>query len=123
LQLPDAHADFIFAVAAEEFGLLASFLVIGLYAALVLRALSRSARLVDPFAQLAAAGLTMLLALQAAIHLAVNLSLLPAKGMTLPFVSYGGSSMVSAALTLGLILALTRRRPGAYLYEREDRDG
>jgi cell division protein FtsW len=116
LELPDAHADFLFAVAAEEFGLLASLIIIGLFAALVVRGLSRASRLIDPFAQLAAAGLTLMLAVQATIHMGVNMSLIPAKGMTLPLVSYGGSSMVSAALTIGFILALTRARPGAYLY-------
>lgn len=115
--LPDAHADFVFAVAAEEFGLLASLGVIALFGALAFRGLSRASRLVDPFDQIAAAGLTTLLVAQAAVHIAVNLSLAPAKGMTLPFVSYGGSSMIGAALALGFLLALTRRRPGAYLYE------
>ncbi len=119
LQLPDAHADFLFAVAAEEFGLLASLLVIGLFAALVLRGLSRASRLNDPFAQYAAAGLLLLLAVQAAIHLAVNLALIPAKGMTLPLVSYGGSSMLSAALIVGLVLALTRRAPGRFLFDHK----
>lgn len=117
LDLPDAHADFLFAVAAEEFGLIAALLIIGLFAALVLRGLSRASRLLDPFSQLAAAGLVLLLAGQAAVHIAVNMSLIPAKGMTLPLVSYGGSSMLSACLTLGFVLALTRARPGAYLYE------
>lgn len=115
--LPDAHADFVFAVAAEEFGLLASLGVIALFGGLAFRGLSRASRLVDPFEQLAAAGLTTLLTAQAAIHIAVNVSLAPAKGMTLPFVSYGGSSMLGAAIAFGFLLALTRARPGAYLYE------
>ncbi|MBL8551150.1 MAG: FtsW/RodA/SpoVE family cell cycle protein [Hyphomonadaceae bacterium] len=115
--LPDAHSDFVYAVAAEEFGLFASLGLIALFGFLAWRGLSRSSRLIDPFAQLAASGLFTLVALQAAIHIAVNLSLAPAKGMTLPFVSYGGSSMTGAALTLGLALALTRRRPGAHLYD------
>jgi cell division protein FtsW len=119
LQLPDAHADFLFAVAAEEFGLVASLLVIGVFAALVLRGLSRASRLVDPFSQYAAAGLVLLLAVQAFIHLAANLALIPAKGMTLPLVSYGGSSMVSALLIVGLILALTRRAPGRFLFDHK----
>lgn len=120
-QLPDAHADFIYAVAAEEFGLLASIGLIALYAALTWRGLSRASRLIDPFAQLATAGLTTLIAAQAVIHIAVNTSLAPAKGMTLPFVSYGGSSMLSACLCVGFILALTRARPGAYLYPEPSR--
>jgi cell division protein FtsW len=119
LQLPDAHADFLFAVAAEEFGLLASLVVIGLFAAMVLRGLSRASRLADPFAQYAAAGLMILLAVQAFIHLAANLALIPAKGMTLPLVSYGGSSMLAAALIIGLVLALTRRAPGRFLFDHK----
>jgi cell division protein FtsW len=115
--LPDSHADFIYAVSAEEFGLLASVGLIGLYTLIGWRGLSRAARLADPFAQLAAAGLIALFCLQAAIHIAVNLALMPAKGMTLPLVSYGGSSMLASALTLGFALALLRRKPGAYIYE------
>lgn len=114
--LPDAHADFVFAVAAEEFGLLASLGLIALFGALAFRGLSRASRLNDPFEQLAAAGLITLLVAQAAIHIAVNLSLLPAKGMTLPFISFGGSSMIGSALALGFCLSLLRNRPGAYLY-------
>jgi cell division protein FtsW len=114
--LPDAHADFVFAVAAEEFGLLASIGLIALFGALAFRGLSRASRLNDPFEQLAAAGLIVLLVAQAAIHIAVNLSLLPAKGMTLPFISFGGSSMIGSALALGFCLSLLRDRPGAFLY-------
>ncbi len=116
--VPDAHSDFIYAVAAEEFGLLASLGLILLYAVIAWRGLSRARRLVDPFEQLAACGLFAVVGLQACVHIAVNLDLAPPKGMTLPLVSYGGSSMVSAAATLGLAFALTRRRPGAFLYER-----
>jgi cell division protein FtsW len=115
--LPDAHSDFIYAVAAEEFGLLASVGLLLLFAYFVWRGLSRASRLIDPFAQLAAAGLITLIGAQAAIHFAVNLGLIPVKGMTLPLVSYGGSSMVGVCLTIGLALALMRDRPGAYLYE------
>lgn len=115
--LPDAHADFVYAVAAEEFGLLASIGIIVLFGALAFRGLSRASRLVDPFEQLAAAGLTTLLVAQAAIHVAVNVSLAPAKGITLPLISYGGSAMMGAALAVGFLLALTRARPGAYIYE------
>lgn len=114
--LPDAHADFVFAVAAEEFGLLASLGVIALFSALAFRGLSRSSRLNEPFEQLAAAGLITLLVVQAAIHIAVNLSLAPAKGMTLPFISFGGSSMIGSAIALGFCLSLLRDRPGAFLY-------
>ncbi len=114
--LPDAHADFVYAVAAEEFGLLASIGLIAVFGALAFRGLSRASRLNDPFEQLAAAGLITLLVAQSAIHIAVNLSLLPAKGMTLPFISFGGSSMVGSALALGFCLSLLRDRPGAFLY-------
>jgi cell division protein FtsW len=114
--LPDAHADFVFAVAAEEFGLIASLGLIALFGALAFRGLSRASRLVDPFEQIAAAGLVTLLVAQASIHIAVNLSLLPAKGMTLPFISFGGSSMIGSALVLGFCLSLLRDRPGAFLF-------
>jgi cell division protein FtsW len=112
--VPDLHTDFIYSVAAEEFGLVFSALLIGLYAFLVIRGLRRSMRLTDPFEQTAAAGLFVLVGLQAVINVAVNLNLIPTKGMTLPFLSYGGSSMLAMCLTMGLALALTRRRPGAY---------
>ena len=121
-RLPDAHADFVFAVAAEEFGLIASIGLIVVFGALAFRGLSRASRLNEPFEQLAAAGLITLLVAQASIHIAVNLSLLPAKGMTLPFISFGGSSMIGSALALGCCLSLLRDRPGAYLYPGRRRD-
>ena len=111
--LPDAHTDFIFAVAGEEFGLAACALLIILFGVIVIRALNRALAEKDHFVQLAAAGLAVMFGLQACINMAVNLSLIPAKGMTLPFVSYGGSSMLALALTAGMLLALTRRRPPA----------
>jgi len=114
--IPDAHADFVFAVAVEEFGLLASLGLIALFGALAFRGLSRASRLVEPFEQIAAAGLVTLLVAQASIHIAVNLSLLPAKGMTLPFISFGGSSMIGSALALGFCLSLLRDRPGAFVF-------
>lgn len=120
--LPDAHADFVFAVAAEEFGLIASIGLIAVFGALAFRGLSRASRLNEPFEQLAASGLITLLVAQASIHIAVNLSLLPAKGMTLPFISFGGSSMIGSALALGCCLSLLRDRPGAYLYPGRRRD-
>jgi cell division protein FtsW len=113
--LPDSHSDFIFSVAAEEFGLMASLAIIGLFAILVARAWMNALKLTDHFAQLAVTGLGLQFALQAVINISVNLDLIPPKGMTLPFISYGGSSMVALALGAGLMLALTRRRPGAYL--------
>lgn len=121
-RLPDAHADFVFAVAAEEFGLIASIGLIAVFGALAFRGLSRASRLNEPFEQLAASGLITLLVAQASIHIAVNLSLLPAKGMTLPFISFGGSSMIGSALALGCCLSFLRDRPGAYLYPGRRRD-
>jgi cell division protein FtsW len=112
--LPDAHTDFIFAVAVEEYGLVAGLLIAGLFAVVVWRGLRAAHRMADPFLQLAVSGLTLLIGLQAFINIAVNLSLVPPKGMTLPFISYGGSSMLATAFTAGLLLAFTRRRPGVY---------
>jgi cell division protein FtsW len=108
--LPDAHTDFIFAVAGEEFGLAACTILIALFAVIVVRALQSALAERDHFIQLAAAGLAVMFGLQAFINIAVTLSVLPAKGMTLPFVSYGGSSMLALALTTGMLLALTRKR-------------
>ncbi|MEQ9143745.1 MAG: putative lipid II flippase FtsW [Parvibaculaceae bacterium] len=108
--LPDAHTDFIFAVAAEEFGVLAGIVIIGLFSFIVIRTLMRALEETDLFVQLAVSGLTLLIGTQALINLAVNLNLMPAKGMTLPFISYGGSSLLALALATGMLLALTRRR-------------
>ncbi|WP_426024169.1 FtsW/RodA/SpoVE family cell cycle protein [Brevundimonas sp. PWP3-1b1] len=113
-RVPDLHTDFIYSVGAEEFGLILSLMMIGLYAFIVIRGMRRAMKLTDPFEQTAAAGLFMLIGLQACINVAVNLNLIPTKGMTLPFISYGGSSMLAMGLTMGFALALTRRRPGAY---------
>ncbi|MBC1183868.1 cell division protein FtsW [Brevundimonas sp. WCHBH090558] len=113
-RVPDLHTDFIYSVGAEEFGLILSLIMIGLYAFIVIRGMRRAMKLTDPFEQTAAAGLFMLIGLQACINVAVNLNLIPTKGMTLPFISYGGSSMLAMGLTMGFALALTRRRPGAY---------
>lgn len=113
--LPEAHTDFVFAVAAEEFGLAASMAIIGLYALLFLRAWMLALRLTDPFSQLATAGLALLFGLQALVNIAVNLDLAPPTGMTLPFISYGGSSMAALCFSAGLLLALTRKKPGAYM--------
>lgn len=112
--LPMANTDFVFSVAAEEFGLFASLAIIGLYALLFLRAWTLALRLTDPFAQLATAGLALLFGLQALVNIAVNLDIAPPTGMTLPFISYGGSSMAALCFSAGLMLALTRKRPGAY---------
>jgi len=112
--VPDLHTDFIYSVGAEEYGLIFSLLLISLFAFVVIRGLYKSMKLSDPFEQVAAAGLFVLVGQQAFINVAVNLDLIPTKGMTLPFISYGGSSMLAMGLTLGMALALTRRRPGAY---------
>jgi cell division protein FtsW len=111
--LPDGHTDFIFAVAAEEFGLVLCLILLGLFAFIVLRALAYALREEDPFTRLAVAGLALLFGFQSAIAMAVSLSLIPAKGMTLPFVSYGGSSLVSLAFGMGMLIALMRKRPRA----------
>jgi cell division protein FtsW len=112
--VPDLHTDFIYSVAAEEYGLLFSFLLIAVFAFIVIRGLLRSMKLNDPFEQVASAGLFVIVGLQAFINVAVNLNMIPTKGMTLPFISYGGSSMLAMGVTMGMALALTRRRPGAY---------
>ena len=117
--LPESHTDFVFAVAAEEFGIVLCLLLLALFAFIVLRALHHARRNEDPFARFAAAGLAILLGLQSAINMAVNLHLMPAKGMTLPFISYGGSSMISLAYGMGMLLALTRERPRAELLASE----
>ncbi|MBM86730.1 MAG: cell division protein FtsW [Rhodospirillaceae bacterium] len=110
--LPDAHADFVFAVAGEEFGALVCFAVITLFAFIVLRGYIRLFSETDLFVLLAGAGLLSQLGLQALVHMASSLHLMPAKGMTLPFISYGGSSLLALSLGMGMILSLTRRRPG-----------
>ncbi|MFO1071685.1 MAG: putative peptidoglycan glycosyltransferase FtsW [Geminicoccaceae bacterium] len=107
--LPDAHADFIFAATAEEFGIIACLLLVALFSFLILRGLWRVLDAGDRFIQLAATGLVAELGLQALINMAVNLNLIPTKGMTLPFISYGGSSLLALAIGMGMLLALTRR--------------
>jgi cell division protein FtsW len=111
--LPDSHADYPFAVAAEEFGIVLCLVLVALFAFIVIRALRHALRDEDPFTRFAMAGLAMLFGLQSAINMAVNLHLIPAKGMTLPFISYGGSSMISLAYGMGMLLALSRGRPRA----------
>lgn len=111
--LPDGHTDFVFAVAAEEFGIILCLIILALFAFIILRSLTRAVDEQDPFARFAATGLALLFGLQACINMAVNVHLMPAKGMTLPFISYGGSSLISLAFGMGMLLALSRRRPGA----------
>jgi cell division protein FtsW len=111
--LPDAHTDFIFAVTAEEFGIVVCILLVMLFALIVLRSLFVAQKAEDPFLRLAVTGLALLFGIQAAINMMVNLHMMPAKGMTLPFISYGGSSLISLAIGTGFLLALTRKRPRA----------
>jgi len=105
----------VFAVAAEEFGIVLCLVLVALFAFIVLRALSNARRNEDPFARFATAGLAILFGAQSAINMSVNLALIPAKGMTLPFISYGGSSMISLAFGMGMLLAFTREQPRATL--------
>jgi cell division protein FtsW len=109
--LPDSHTDFVFAVGAEEFGIIMCLALLALFTFIVIRTLSRAYASEDLFSRFAASGLAIMFGVQAAINMAVNLHLIPAKGMTLPFISYGGSSMISLAYGVGLMLALTRQRP------------
>lgn len=120
--LPDAHTDYVFAVAGEEFGALACLAIVFLFAVIVVRGLIHLSEEDNPFVVLAAGGLIALFGLQAFINMAVNLALMPAKGMTLPFISYGGSSMLALAIAMGMVLALTRRnrfeRPSRLMVRR-----
>ena len=109
--LPDAHTDFIIAVAAEEYGLIMVLVIIALYGTIVFRSLMRLLRERDPFARIAGTGLACAFGVQALINMGVAVRLLPAKGMTLPFVSYGGSSVIASGIAMGMLLALTRHRP------------
>jgi cell division protein FtsW len=113
LVLPDAHTDFTFAVVGEEFGLIACLLLMALFAFVVLKILMRAKSEADPFAALAMSGLAMIFGFQAIINMGVNVALLPAKGMTLPFISYGGSSLLGMAFAMGWCWRWGGRRPGA----------
>jgi cell division protein FtsW len=108
--LPDAHTDFAFAVVGEEFGFFACIALMLLFFFIIMRVLRRAKNEKDPFAALAMTGLVTMFGLQACINMGVNVALLPAKGMTLPFISYGGSSLLGTALAMGMVLALARRR-------------
>ena len=107
--LPDSHTDFVFAVVGEEFGIFLCLLIVVLFSVLVMRALMQALRRNSDFERMAIAGLACQIGIQAFINMGVNLHLLPAKGMTLPFISYGGSALLSAAMTMGFLLALSRR--------------
>lgn len=110
--LPDAHTDFIFAVALEEYGLIACTLIVGTFAILVLRSMARARHHASSFSQLAVGGLVIVIGLQAFLNMAVSLGMVPTTGMTLPFISYGGTSLLAMAVSAGFLLAMTRRRPG-----------
>lgn len=116
--IPDSHTDFIFSVAAEEFGIIFCMVVVAIFAFLVMRGLSHAFRERNDFNRFAVAGLVLQIGIQSMINVGVNLELLPAKGMTLPLISYGGSSMVAICVTAGFILALTRHRPEKRAVER-----
>ncbi|MEX6504776.1 putative lipid II flippase FtsW [Jiella sp. M17.18] len=109
--LPDSHTDFAFAVLAEEYGIIACIILASIFAFIVLRGLSVALEQRDVSTRLSICGLVFLFGLQSIINMAVNLQLMPAKGMTLPFISYGGSSMLAVAMAAGFVLALTRKRP------------
>jgi cell division protein FtsW len=109
--LPDSHADFVFAVAGEEFGIALCMLIMLIFAFIVLRGLSTALKEHDDFTRYAVAGLVIVFGFQSIINMGVNLQLMPAKGMTLPFISYGGSSLIAIAISMGMVLALTRKRP------------
>ena len=109
--LPDAHTDFIVAVAAEEYGLILVLVIIALYTIVTVRSLLRLMKERDPFIRLAGTGLASMFGVQAMINMGVAVRLLPAKGMTLPFVSYGGSSIIAGGIAMGMLLAFTRSRP------------
>ena len=109
--IPDAHADYVFSAAAGEFGILFCMGLVGVIAFIVIRAMIAAQRQTSLFARLAASTIAIQFAMQSGINLAVNLNLIPPKGMTLPFVSYGGTSMIAVAFAMGLMLAFTRTKP------------
>lgn len=111
LSLPDSHADFIFAVAGEEYGLIFTLFIVSIYAFIILRSMTRVISGGDLFVLLAVGGLLSQFAIQTFIHMGSSIQLLPAKGMTLPFISYGGSSLLSLGVAMGMLLAFTKKRP------------
>ncbi|WP_117192500.1 putative lipid II flippase FtsW [Rhizobium terrae] len=116
--LPDSHTDFIFSVAAEEFGIIFCMALVAIFAFVVLRGLNHAFKEGNDFNRFAVAGLVLQIGMQSMINIGVNLELMPAKGMTLPLISYGGSSMIAICVTAGFILALTRHRPEKRAQER-----
>jgi cell division protein FtsW len=111
--VPDAHADFVFAVAGEEFGLILCLILVGLFGFIVIRSLSRAMEDSSVFIVMATAGIAIQFGLQAFVNMASALHLIPTKGMTMPFISYGGSSLLALGISMGVLLALTRRRHGS----------
>jgi cell division protein FtsW len=109
--IPDSHADFVFAVAGEEYGIIMCLVIMSLFAFVVLRGLSIALREQDDFTRYAVSGLVCVFGFQSIINMGVNLQMMPAKGMTLPFISYGGSSLIAVAISMGMVLALTRNKP------------
>ncbi len=120
MYLPDAHADFIFAVAGEEFGLILTLLLIALFGFIIVRSMLRAINNKDMFCILAVAGISVQFALQTLIHMGSSLQILPAKGMTLPFISYGGSSLLSMGISMGIVLAMTRKDQDKYVFSNKD---
>jgi cell division protein FtsW len=116
--LPDSHTDFVFSVAAEEFGIIFCMVLVAIFAFVVLRGLKHAFKERNDFNRFAVAGLVLQIGMQSMINIGVNLELMPAKGMTLPLISYGGSSMIAICVTAGFILALTRHRPEKRAQER-----
>ncbi|HGG65414.1 MAG TPA: cell division protein FtsW, partial [Rhodobacteraceae bacterium] len=121
--LPDAHTDFIVAVAAEEYGLVLVLIIIALYMVITVRSLLRLMKERDTFIRLAGTGLACMFGVQAMINMGVAVRLLPAKGMTLPFVSYGGSSLIAGGIAVGMLLAFTRTRPQGEIIDHFARRG
>jgi cell division protein FtsW len=116
--LPDSHTDFVFSVAAEEFGIVFCMALVLIFAFIVLRGLNHAFKERNDFTRFAVAGLVLQIGMQSMINIGVNLELMPAKGMTLPLISYGGSSQIAICVTAGFILALTRHRPEKRAQER-----
>lgn len=121
--LPDSHTDFVYAVTGEEFGLIVCIVLLAIFAAIVVRGLARLLRAEDPFIVLAAGGLLALFGTQAIVNIGVTLAVIPSTGMTLPFISYGGSSLLSLAVAMGMVLALTRTSPALGRPRRKPRRG
>jgi cell division protein FtsW len=109
--IPDSHADFVFAVAGEEYGIIMCLLIMAIFAFIVLRGLNTALKEHDDFTRYSVAGLVIVFGFQSIINMGVNLQMMPAKGMTLPFISYGGSSLIAIAISMGMVLALTRKKP------------